>query len=82
MNNGTIDQFMTSFFANTDDSNKRHKMIADQQRTNRSKVTKRQLSAHVVSRWYRPPELILLEKSYDQAVDIWGLGCILAELLT
>ena len=38
-------------------------------------------SDHVVSRWYRPPEIILLEKNYDQAVDIWSLGCILAELI-
>jgi mitogen-activated protein kinase 1/3 len=42
---------------------------------------KRRLSDHVVTRWYRPPEIILIEKEYGPAVDIWGLGCILAELL-
>ena len=40
----------------------------------------RQLSAHVVTRWYRCPELILLQ-DYTSAVDMWSAGCILAELL-
>lgn len=42
---------------------------------------KRQLSSHVISRWYRPPEIILTEKKYGQAVDMWSLGCVLAEML-
>ena len=42
---------------------------------------KRELSNHVVTRWYRPPEVILGEKDYDTAVDVWSLGCVLAELL-
>lgn len=35
---------------------------------------KRSLTGHVVTRWYRAPELILLEKSYGEAVDIWSAG--------
>ena len=35
----------------------------------------------MVTRWYRSPELILLEKDYCGAVDIWSAGCIFAELL-
>jgi len=35
----------------------------------------------VQSRWYRSPEVILLEKEYDSKVDVWGAGCILGELL-
>ena len=34
----------------------------------------------MVARWYRPPEIILLEPYYDTKVDIWSLGCIFAEL--
>jgi mitogen-activated protein kinase 1/3 len=34
----------------------------------------------VVTRWYRAPELILIQP-YTSAVDIWSLGCIFAELL-
>merc|ERR1712137_978518 len=45
-----------------------------------SRVT-RTLTNHVVTRWYRAPEVILLEKHYDQAIDVWSAGCIFAELL-
>ena len=41
----------------------------------------RQLSNHIASRWYRSPEIILIEKIYNQSVDIWALGCILGEML-
>eukprot|EP00826_Nyctotherus_ovalis_P026482 TRINITY_DN2067_c0_g3_i14.p1 TRINITY_DN2067_c0_g3~~TRINITY_DN2067_c0_g3_i14.p1 ORF type:complete len:470 (-),score=87.55 TRINITY_DN2067_c0_g3_i14:170-1579(-) len=40
-----------------------------------------QLSGHVATRWYRAPEIILLKKHYDSSVDMWGAGCVLAELL-
>lgn len=42
---------------------------------------KRNLTGHVVTRWYRAPELILLQESYTEAIDIWSVGCIYAELL-
>lgn len=42
---------------------------------------KRSLSPHVASRWYRAPEIILLE-NYDTASDMWGFGCCLYELLS
>jgi len=43
---------------------------------------KRTLTGHVVTRWYRAPEIILLEKDYGPAVDVWSVGCIFAELLS
>ena len=39
------------------------------------------LSSYVQSRSYRAPEVIL-GLTYDQKIDIWSFGCILAELLT
>lgn len=45
------------------------------------KNMKRELTGHVVTRWYRAPEIILLEKDYGSAIDIWAVGCIFAELL-
>jgi len=38
------------------------------------------MSSYVATRWYRAPEIIL-SKTYSKAVDMWGVGCIFAELL-
>jgi mitogen-activated protein kinase 1/3 len=46
------------------------------------KNMKRELTGHVVTRWYRAPEIILLEKDYGPAIDVWSIGCIFAELLS
>ncbi|KAG1474501.1 hypothetical protein G6F56_000329 [Rhizopus delemar] len=35
----------------------------------------------VVTRWYRPPELLLGERKYTTAIDVWGVGCVFGELL-
>ena len=45
------------------------------------KTSKKFLSYSVATRFYRAPELILLEKQYGEPVDIWSCACILAELL-
>ncbi|SCV06217.1 LANO_0H24674g1_1 [Lachancea nothofagi CBS 11611] len=34
----------------------------------------------VVTRWYRAPELVLGDKYYTTAVDMWGVGCVFGEL--
>jgi cell division cycle 2-like len=39
------------------------------------------LTQLVVTLWYRAPELLLGTDRYDQAIDIWSLGCIFGELL-
>ena len=36
---------------------------------------------YVITRWYRAPEVILNASEYTKAVDIWSVGCIIAELL-
>ena len=41
----------------------------------------RELSNHIVSRWYRPIEIILIETVYTTSIDIWATGCIFAEVL-
>ena len=35
----------------------------------------------VVTLWYRAPELLLGVRRYGPAIDVWSLGCIMAELL-
>jgi serine/threonine protein kinase len=42
---------------------------------------RRTLTKHVVTRYYRAPELILLSSRYTTTIDIWSAGCIFAELL-
>lgn len=40
------------------------------------------MTEHVVTRWYRPPELMLCpDGMYSYGVDMWSVGCIFAELL-
>lgn len=36
---------------------------------------------HVVTRWYRSPELLFGARQYGTGVDMWAVGCILAELM-
>lgn len=43
---------------------------------------KGKLTNRVVTRWYRPPELLLGVLNYGPEVDIWSAGCILGELLS
>jgi serine/threonine protein kinase len=39
------------------------------------------LTEYVVTRWYRAPELIVENETYGPGIDIWSVGCILAEFL-
>jgi len=38
------------------------------------------LTEYVVTRWYRAPEVMCSARQYDEKVDMWSIGCILAEL--
>jgi cyclin-dependent kinase 7 len=39
------------------------------------------MTANVITRWYRPPELLFGAKHYSGAVDVWSVGLVLAELI-
>lgn len=39
------------------------------------------MTDYVATRWYRAPEILLGSVKYTKGVDIWSLGCILAEML-
>ncbi|CAL2030858.1 hypothetical protein CAEBREN_18169 [Caenorhabditis brenneri] len=41
----------------------------------------RNYTHQVVTRWYRAPELLFGARSYGVGIDIWSVGCIIAELL-
>ncbi|VDM22382.1 unnamed protein product [Hydatigera taeniaeformis] len=38
------------------------------------------LTEYVATRWYRAPEIMLTSKVYTKAIDLWSVGCILAEM--
>lgn len=37
--------------------------------------------SYICSRYYRAPELIFGATEYTTSIDIWSVGCVLAELL-
>ncbi|KAJ7377270.1 hypothetical protein OS493_030081 [Desmophyllum pertusum] len=37
---------------------------------------------YVSTRWYRAPEVLLRSTVYNSPIDIWAVGCIMAELYT
>ena len=39
------------------------------------------MTEYVATRWYRAPELMMSYNEYTYAIDVWSVGCILAELL-
>ncbi|XP_069577309.1 cyclin-dependent kinase 15 [Brachyistius frenatus] len=38
-------------------------------------------SSEVVTLWYRPPDVLLGSTDYSTALDMWGAGCVLVEML-
>jgi len=39
------------------------------------------MSDHIATRWYRAPEIILHENRHDEKMDMWGVGCVFAEMI-
>lgn len=37
---------------------------------------------YVSTRWYRAPEVLLRSTNYSSPIDLWAIGCIVAELYT
>lgn len=40
------------------------------------------LSTEVITRWYRPPEILQGNKNYGFPVDVWSAGCVVVEMIT
>ena len=41
----------------------------------------RPMTCQVITRWYRPPELLMGARFYSGAVDVWSMGTVFAELI-
>ncbi|KAJ9142660.1 Serine/threonine-protein kinase KIN28 [Pleurostoma richardsiae] len=39
------------------------------------------MTSNVITRWYRPPELLFGAKHYSGAVDVWSVGLVMAEMI-
>ncbi|XP_017055573.1 extracellular signal-regulated kinase 7 [Drosophila ficusphila] len=39
------------------------------------------LTDYVATRWYRAPEILVASRKYTKGIDMWGLGCILGEMI-
>lgn len=40
-----------------------------------------QMTGYVSTRYYRAPEIMLTWQKYDTEVDLWSVGCVLAEMI-
>ena len=47
-----------------------------------ARPTESEMTGYVATRWYRAPEIMLNWMHYHQPLDMWSVGCIMAELLT
>lgn len=59
-----------------------HIKLADFGLSRAYSLPSRSYTHEVVTLWYRAPELLLGARIYSPTVDIWALGCIMAEMIT
>ena len=43
--------------------------------------SKQPYTEYISTRWYRPPECLLTDGYYGASMDIWGVGCVLFEIV-
>lgn len=56
-------------------------IIADFGLVSQYKELSKEKTNYVITRWYRPPELLLQYSDYDEKCDVWSIGCIMAEMI-
>ena len=47
-----------------------------------ARATDNEMTGYVATRYWQAPEIMLNWMHYDEKVDMWSVGCIMAELLT
>lgn len=57
-----------------------HLKLTDFGLARRCRIPERTLTHEVVTLWYRPPEVLLNALTYGMPLDIWGAGCVFAEM--
>ncbi|CAD8190885.1 unnamed protein product [Paramecium octaurelia] len=43
--------------------------------------SKHPYTEYISTRWYRAPECLLTDGYYDQKMDLWGVGCVMFEII-
>mmetsp|Transcript_99387 Transcript_99387/g.207045 ORF Transcript_99387/g.207045 Transcript_99387/m.207045 type:complete len:476 (+) Transcript_99387:85-1512(+) len=66
--------------ANSLSNKKKNSWGGEREVTQQPSNVRRALTKHVQTRFYRAPELCLLQDEYSEAIDMWSAGCIFAEL--
>jgi p38 MAP kinase len=46
-----------------------------------ARVSEAVMTGYVATRYYRAPEIMLSWQKYDNEIDLWSVGCILAEMV-
>ncbi|KAJ5675592.1 hypothetical protein N7462_008489 [Penicillium macrosclerotiorum] len=46
-----------------------------------ARVQETQMTGYVSTRYYRAPEIMLTWRRYNEKVDLWSVGCIMAEMM-
>lgn len=59
-----------------------HKNLFKRKDKEMVKPRRRSLSPEMQTYDYKAPEVLLNQSEYDYAIDVWGAGCVLGELLT
>ncbi|CAF3893564.1 unnamed protein product [Rotaria sp. Silwood2] len=57
-----------------------HLKLTDFGLARRCHLHEQALTHEVVTLWYRPPEVLLNAPTYGMSLDIWGVGCVFAEM--
>ncbi len=77
-----VDLGFKDLVSKRNEEEKRHKIAQNLLTIKPQRVQlKRELSDHITTRWYRAPEIIIREKDYGPAIDMWAIGCVFADLL-
>ena len=72
---------LSSLFKLADFGLARSLAAPDQQRGEVGSEFNPAMTDYVATRWYRSPEILLGSRRYTQGVDMWSLGCIMAEMI-
>ncbi|GAB9470455.1 hypothetical protein Gpo141_00007699 [Globisporangium polare] len=62
-------------------STSQHQQQQSSTNSSKSRNNREELTEYVVTRWYRAPEIMLNCLQYTEAIDVWAVGCIFAEML-